>query len=111
MNRQQLINKIAEICPDAIVKEEFGELVIATGWAEPDKGQDLIAVDQHAEILSMEGRTPTHHYFSPDGNFGDANGLIIVETTDWTDNDWVDLEEARDYERPQAAEAISERHN
>jgi hypothetical protein len=48
------------------------------------------------------------HYFAVDGNYGDASGLTIIDTTDWTEEDFTHIEEVRDQDRPLAARAISE---
>lgn len=43
------------------------------------------------------------HYFSPDGNFGNAEGLVIVPTAKWSRDDWEDIEDSQDGERHQVA--------
>jgi len=48
------------------------------------------------------------HYFALDGNYGDASGLTIIDTTDWTEQDFSHLEEVGDQDRPLAARAITE---
>jgi hypothetical protein len=50
------------------------------------------------------------HYFSPDGNFGDAEGLVIVQTTAWTDEDWEELENVHESERWTKGEEIASRY-
>lgn len=35
------------------------------------------------------------HYFAPDGNFGDAAGMTIVDTTDWADSDFEFVEKVK----------------
>ena len=48
------------------------------------------------------------HYFAKDGNYGDALGLVVVDTSEWTEQDWVLIDEAIDDERPEIAEQINE---
>lgn len=47
------------------------------------------------------------HYFAADGNYGDASGLIVVDTSNWTEEDWVLIDEAFDYDRPKIAEELT----
>jgi len=39
------------------------------------------------------------HYFAEDGNFGSAKNLVVVDTTEWKDRDWLAIENASDSER------------
>ena len=48
------------------------------------------------------------HYFAKDGSYGDALGLVVVDTSEWTEADWVRIDEAMDDERPEIAEQINE---
>jgi hypothetical protein len=47
-------------------------------------------------------------YFAKDGNYGDAAGVTIIDTSDWTDTDFEMLDGVSDEERPLAARTISE---
>ena len=47
-------------------------------------------------------------YFAPDGNYGSADGYVVMETTWWTDIDWEIIEEAQDEKRPAVARLITE---
>jgi hypothetical protein len=47
-------------------------------------------------------------YFAKDGNYGDAAGVTILDTSDWTDTDFEMLDGVSDEERPLAARTISE---
>ena len=47
-------------------------------------------------------------YFAKDGNYGDANGIIVVDTSEWTDSDFEMLDGVSDWDRPLAARTISE---
>jgi hypothetical protein len=53
MTLQELMAKILEVCPRAIVYEDMGgELVFATGYQYPLEGVDLVPVP---DPLSPEG--------------------------------------------------------
>lgn len=47
------------------------------------------------------------HYFAADGNYGSAEGLVIVDTSDWTEEEWDAIDAARDSERPAIASQLS----
>jgi hypothetical protein len=47
-------------------------------------------------------------YFASDGNYGDAAGLTVIETTHWSEVDWNLIEEVTDTDRPQLAKVIAE---
>ena len=48
------------------------------------------------------------HYFAMDGNFGDAHGLVIIDTHEWTEEDWDAVEDTTDSERFIVAVTIAE---
>jgi len=48
------------------------------------------------------------HYFAEDGNFGEASGLTVVDTTEWEESDFDLVEQASDWNRPLAARAVSD---
>lgn len=50
------------------------------------------------------------HFFSNDGSYGDAEDLLIVDTDNWTDEDWRDIDDASDMTRLDIAKDIAERH-
>jgi len=50
----------------------------------------------------------TLSYFAADGNYGNAAGLTVIETTHWQDHDWAILDYASDQDRPQVAKIITE---
>ena len=52
---------------------------------------------------------PTSTYFAADGNYGEADELVIVDTTLWSEEDWNEIEEASDSYRPDIAKTINER--
>jgi hypothetical protein len=52
---------------------------------------------------------PTSTYFAGDGNYGEADDLVIVNTNDWSEEDWNEIEEAADYLRVDIAKTINER--
>ena len=47
-------------------------------------------------------------YFAEDGNYGNAAGYVVMETTWWNDDDWSIIEETQDEFRPQVARLITE---
>jgi hypothetical protein len=46
-------------------------------------------------------------YFATDGSYGDAAGLIIVDTSQWNEEEWAIIDEARDSERVRLAYELS----
>ncbi len=50
-------------------------------------------------------------YFAMDGNYGVAHGLIIIDTRDWTEDDWDLIDNASDYDRFSVAITIAERYS
>jgi hypothetical protein len=48
-------------------------------------------------------------YFATDGSYGDASGLVIVDTSKWTHEQWQMIEETSDSFR--AIRAIEEGKN
>lgn len=48
------------------------------------------------------------HYFAPDGNYGSASGMLVLETTFWREVDWEILESASDDQRANVARLITE---
>jgi hypothetical protein len=49
----------------------------------------------------------TIHYFAADGNYGDAKDLVIVDTSDWTEDEWADIDFAIEPNRPLIALSLS----
>ena len=50
---------------------------------------------------------PQIHYFAMDGNYGDADGIVLVQTQFWTEADWDKVETCTDYERANIAVEVS----
>lgn len=48
------------------------------------------------------------HYFATDGNYGSAEGYVVMETTHWSELDWEIIESASDEYRPIVARLITE---
>lgn len=46
------------------------------------------------------------HYFAKDGNYGDADELIVVPTIGWTQDDWERIEDCEDKDRAALATKI-----
>ena len=51
--------------------------------------------------------TKQYHYFADDGSYGNARGLYIAETSDWSDEQWEAIDEASDYDRHEIASDIA----
>jgi hypothetical protein len=49
-------------------------------------------------------------YFATDGSFGDAAGIIIVDTTLWSDDDWLVIADTTDDDRSLAALRLHQSH-
>jgi hypothetical protein len=56
------------------------------------------------KLISIEPTTDNSTtYFALDGNYGEAQGMVVVDTTKWSEDDWTQIEEASDSERAQVA--------
>jgi hypothetical protein len=56
------------------------------------------------KLISTESFTNNlSSYFAVDGNYGSADGMVVVDTTTWSEEDWTQVEEASDSERAQVA--------
>jgi hypothetical protein len=51
------------------------------------------------------------HYFAADGNYGDAEGLFIVDTSAWDEDDWDEVESFGDLSRMDAVRESIEKHD
>lgn len=49
-------------------------------------------------------------YFATDGSYGTAHNLEIIDTSEWTDADWAEVEHATDDTRADTASAIARRY-
>lgn len=102
MTLDALMSKVLEILPDAILSEESGEIVIATGLRENSPGDVLTPAD----VIDGDAVSSTH-YFTDDGTYGSVDGMEIMDTSAWTSEDWERIEEAGDSARLAEARAIS----
>jgi hypothetical protein len=50
------------------------------------------------------------HYFAGDGNYGAADRVAIVDTGEWSEDDWLELEEAYDLDRMDVALKIESKY-
>ncbi len=50
------------------------------------------------------------HYFAIDGNYGNADGIVLCQTQDWTEEDWDRVETCTDDERANIAVEISRQY-
>ena len=60
------------------------------------------------EAAEQEEVVRTLSYFAEDGNYGNASGLTIMETTHWDDTDWAIIESASEWARPEVARVLTE---
>lgn len=60
------------------------------------------------EIIDPQTPERSLGYFAPDGNYGDAAGMMVLETTYWREIDWTILESASDNQRVNVARLITE---
>lgn len=49
----------------------------------------------------------TTTYFAADGKYGDAENLIVIDTTDWTEDEWATIQYSPEKERAQIAQDLS----
>ena len=49
----------------------------------------------------------TRAYFSPDGSYGDAAGLVVIDVSGFTEYDWEEIDQAQDGDRVRLAETIA----
>lgn len=63
-----------------------------------------------SELISQEEMTPdkNHHYFALDGNYGVADGMVVVDTQNWSEADWQAIDEVGDAERANLALALAQ---
>lgn len=99
----ELMAKILEILPDAVAVEDQGEIVISTGLTEIKSGDVLIPVEA---IGGDSARSA--HFFTEDGTYGSVDGMEILDTTNWTVEDWERIDECGDSSRIAEARAIAE---
>jgi hypothetical protein len=60
------------------------------------------------EVKIVEEAVRSLHYFAEDGNYGNADGLTIMETTHWDETDWAIIEAASEWARPEVARVLTE---
>lgn len=63
--------------------------------------------DLHAAWEFITRPDKNYTYFAVDGSYGDANNILVVDTTDWTEDDWNKVAEAGDNYIAQTARDIS----
>jgi len=68
----------------------------------------MSTADEINQKLSQD-ITSKHAYFAQDGSYGDALGMVIMDTVLWTADDWEAMDEAIDYERVALAQRINDR--
>lgn len=69
----------------------------------------MIGAESHTTIANA--RTDmSMAYFATDGNYGSAEDLLLLDVSNWTADDWQEVDDAGDNERVNVALAISERY-
>jgi hypothetical protein len=63
---------------------------------------------KEAEAVATTEVVRTLSYFGEDGNYGNASGLTIMETTHWNELDWEIIDGASDWARPEVARVLTE---
>lgn len=46
-------------------------------------------------------------YFAVDGNYGDADGIVIIDTHGWTEEEWEIIDQTPDHLRAAVAQSLS----
>ena len=49
-----------------------------------------------------------NHYFATDGNYGNAENLEIIDTADWTEDEWDIIEQSPENDRTKIAQQLSQ---
>ena len=57
-----------------------------------------------ATLFSEQGNSLS--YFAIDGSYGDAEGMVVADTSDWTNEMWIFISEVSDYDRGYVAECF-----
>jgi len=50
------------------------------------------------------------HYFAGDGNYGAADRVVIVDTAEWSEDDWLEIEDSWDGDRIDTAIKIDAKY-
>jgi hypothetical protein len=75
-------------------------------WSAPEEGEeDQLEYILRRQLASMT--QPEGIYFASDGSFGSADGLEIVDTSNWTQQDWDYIEGTPESARPAMARHIA----
>jgi hypothetical protein len=53
--------------------------------------------------------TSTKSWFTTDGTYGNESDLTVIDTANWTTNDWHDVEACSDAERLELALSIAKK--
>ena len=80
-------------------------------WVRPDgDGEDAFDARVSAKLghLLIPERAST--YFATDGSYGTAHNLEVIDTSEWADEDWAEIENATDDTRADTASAIANRY-
>lgn len=72
-------------------------------WVDKTDGDGCIQETPADQVHIPAGMT----YISSDGNYGSTEEIAIVDTSEWTEDDWARLDEVSDWDRPALAVVIS----
>lgn len=80
-------------------------------WRRPDAdGEDEFDARVSAKLGQLLTPERASTYFATDGSYGSAHNLEIIDTSEWTDEDWAEVENATDDTRADTASAIATRY-
>lgn len=80
-------------------------------WRRPDgEGEDEFDSRVSAHLGQLLTPEKASTYFATDGSYGTAHNLEIIDTSEWTDEDWAEIENATDDTRADTASAIAKRY-
>ncbi len=74
------------------------------------KKAQLVAVGAYHKLKPKVAKQVVTHYFDEDGNYGSTDGILMFDTSDWTERDWEIIAESADNDRVYVAKAIHSRH-
>lgn len=80
-------------------------------WRRPE-GRDEDEFDGRVSAKLGHLLTPERAstYFATDGSYGTAHNLEVIDTSEWTDEDWAEIENATNDTRADTASAIAYRY-
>jgi len=80
-------------------------------YSAPESIVEYIENQKEAYLMFHNEVIGAGTYFAQDGNYGSAELLAIVNTENWTEEDFQEIEGDHDWNAPENAIAIAERHD